>query len=175
MIANNITTTTLAYTEVRAITEHDIRAFKEIYFEGLYSQLSFLSKKLLDKAIISDKYLKDLLSNPDMIFFGVYINKSTIGAVAGLAKKSKNTYYITNVYTKPEFRGKKIMASLLKYLIFYHRNHHNFESKLLIEVLPSNTSALNLYFKLSFIIVDFYYKDFSDDEPYGVFIMELAN
>lgn len=92
----------------------------------------------------SEKSIRESFNNPCCKFYTAKEDK--IVGYIGISVAADEGY-ILNVAVLPEYRGKGIGKSLVKFLIENYKRELSF---LTLEVRPSNSAAVNLYLSLGF-------------------------
>jgi ribosomal protein S18 acetylase RimI-like enzyme len=161
---------------MRALNRLDCDKFKQIRLECLKNETSAFGTKYIDVVVKNSEYWARALSSKEQIFFGLFLNgERDLVSIAGLLKNDEGDWLIIGVYTTPEFRGKQLMIQLMGHLINYFRNA-NLGNNLLLKVLSTNNSAINLYKKLGFTIIKKLDKQLMGDGNYHTqYLMRLGD
>ncbi|MBP9742392.1 MAG: GNAT family N-acetyltransferase [Burkholderiales bacterium] len=157
---------------IKKLDNNDLGILKELRLECLKNEPSSFRTRYTDEVAQSAQYWEQVLR--ERIFFGLFIDKSNLAAIAFLTKDNENQWFIGGVYTKPKFRGNGLMLQLLRYMVDYFRSE-NLGNKIFLKVVWNNTAAVNTYNTLGFKIIKQLDHQLMGDNNYHIqYLMQLA-
>lgn len=160
------------YYNIKKLEHNDIKTLKQLRLECLKNESSSFRSRYADEVAQPLQYWEQILKERN--FFGLFVAKSNLAAIAFLTKDNEDQWFIGGVYTKPEFRGRGLMLQLLSYMIDYFRSE-NLGNKIFLKVVWNNAAAVNTYNKLGFRVIKHLDHQLMSDDNYHVqYLMQLT-
>lgn len=164
----------LANITIKTLDKKDVDSFKEVRLECLKNEPSAFRTKYSDEIIKPHSYWENLFSSKGQIFFGLFVGDSNLVSIANLTKDADGQWWVVGVYTKPEFRGNKLVINLMNHIISFFQNA-NLGHRLLLKVLSTNIPAIKTYKKLGFTTIESLPNQLMGDGEYHVqYLMQLV-
>ena len=156
--------------DYRILKPSESKKYREIRLECLQNAKENFGSTYEESVIMPELFFESAIKNEDEHnkIFGAF-DDDTLAAICGYRResslKTRHRALLVQVYTKPEYRGKKISYELMKFMIEKLFEDETMQ-QITLGVVSDNHAAMKVYERLGFKEYGLHQSYFKDGEIY---------